>query len=36
VMILVITMSLLTVISGAQYFYGARSVFQLKETERKL
>ena len=36
VMTLVITMSLLTVISGAQYFYGARSVFQLKETERKL
>lgn len=36
VMILVITMSLLTVISGAQYFYGARSVFQLKETERKI
>ena len=36
VMILVITMSLLTVISGAQYFYGARSVFQMEETERKI
>ena len=36
VMILVITMSLLTVISGAQYFYGARSVLQMEETERKI
>ena len=36
VLILVITMSLLTGRSGAQYFYGARSVFQLKETERKI
>ena len=36
VMALAVIMSVLTVISGIQYFYGARSVFQLKETERKL
>ena len=36
VMALVITMSVLTLVSGIQYFYGARSVFQMKETERKI
>ena len=36
VMALAVIMSVLTVISGIQYFYGARSVFQMEETERKL
>ena len=36
VMALAVIMSVLTVISGIQYFYGARSVFQTKETERKI
>ena len=36
VMALVITMCVLTLVSGIQYFYGARSVFQMKETERKI
>ena len=36
VMALAIIMSVLTVISGIQYFYGARSVFQMEETERKI
>ena len=36
VMALAVIMSVLTVISGIQYFYGARSVFQMEETERKI
>lgn len=32
---LAIIMSALTVISGIQYFYGAKSVFKIRETERK-
>ena len=36
VMALAVIMSILTVISGIQYFYGARSVFQMEETERKI
>ena len=34
-MTLVVAMSALTVISGAQYFYGAKGLLKLKETERK-
>ena len=36
VIALAVIMSVLTVISGIQYFYGARSVFQMEETERKI
>ena len=36
VMALAVIMSVLTVISGIQYFYGAKSVFQMEETERKI
>ena len=36
VLALAVIMSVLTVISGIQYFYGARSVFQMEETERKI